>query len=76
MKDCWMHSNKSVVLVMSVGAPTIQAMRSSTVATSISHASDFGFLHKQKLKGLRCGERGGQETSPPHPIHLPGYVAW
>ncbi|GFW26897.1 hypothetical protein TNCV_1377401 [Trichonephila clavipes] len=54
----------------------INAVRSSTVSTSVSYKSDFKWLQEKKSKGLRAGKRGGQAKDSPYSIHFPGYVAW
>ncbi|GFY04712.1 hypothetical protein TNCV_419671 [Trichonephila clavipes] len=68
-----MRSNKSGLLRCE--ATTIHAMRSSTVATSVSYKRDYRRHQKENFKGLRSGESEGQATGSLCPIHHQGYVA-
>ncbi|GFW39429.1 hypothetical protein TNCV_1834121 [Trichonephila clavipes] len=52
-RDCRTRSNKRGVLAMS-----IRAVRSSIVASSVSHTSDFRWPQKKKFKRLRYWKRG------------------
>ncbi|GBM74005.1 hypothetical protein AVEN_4999-1 [Araneus ventricosus] len=57
-------------------ATTILATRSSAESTGISYTKDFMCPQKKKTSGLTSGERGGQATGPPRPIHRERYVAF
>ncbi|GFT62081.1 hypothetical protein TNCV_3812401 [Trichonephila clavipes] len=72
-KDCRTDSNKSGVLAMSAEVMMIRAVRSSAVATGVSHTSDFRWTQKKKFKGLRSGECGIYTISLPYPGYLPVY---
>ncbi|GBM30625.1 hypothetical protein AVEN_18317-1 [Araneus ventricosus] len=52
-----------------------KSSESSTAdSMGVSYIRDFSCPHKKKSRHERSGERGGQATGPPHPIHRFGNV--
>ncbi|GBL82437.1 hypothetical protein AVEN_252574-1 [Araneus ventricosus] len=55
----------------------MRATRSSALLTGVPYTSDLTYPHKRgQLRQLRSGDRAGQSTGPPCPIHCWPYVAF
>ncbi|GFT10208.1 transposable element Tcb2 transposase [Trichonephila clavipes] len=63
------------VLPMSDEATMVRSVRTSIVTKGVSYTDYFRCCQKEKYKGLRPRERGGQERCWPRQIQLPGCVA-
>lgn len=57
-------------------AVRIRAIISARVLGGRSYTTSFRYPHKKKSGIVMSGERGGQGTGPPRPIHRPGKVAF
>ena len=75
----WMYhwrtlSKISGITLIWSAATTIIVTTSSALCTFDKHINDFMCPQKKKFSGLRSGNRAGQVTGSPHPIHRREYV--
>ena len=61
---------------VSPAATTILAIKDCSDSTGVSYTRLFMGPYKNKSRGVKSGDLGGQGTGPPRPIHLLGYLSF